>query len=207
MVSSDELLRQAYDIINKSPVVAFLWRNREGWPVEFVSENVERLFGYESKEFLFRQVSYAQAVHPEDLDRVTQEVEEYGREPNRLSFSHQPYRIVTKSGQIKWVSDKTYIKRDENGNITHFQGIVEDITELKSCEEEREKLIQDLQSALAQVKRLSGLLPICACCKKIRDDQGSWKRLEEYISKHSEAEFSHGICPDCRKKLYPELFD
>jgi len=67
---------------------------------------------------------------------------------------------------------------------------------------EREKLIGELQDALAKVKLLSGLLPICASCKKIRDDQGYWKQIEVYIQSHSEAEFTHGICPDCAQKLY-----
>jgi len=73
----------------------------------------------------------------------------------------------------------------------------------KKHEEEREKLIGELQEALAKVKQLSGLLPICASCKKIRDDKGYWNQIESYIRDHSEAEFSHGICPECAAKLYP----
>jgi len=82
--------------------------------------------------------------------------------------------------------------------------IVRDITIRKNAEEERERLIKELQDALGQVRELSGLLPICASCKSIRDDKGYWTRLEAYLSAHSKAEFSHGICPDCAKKLYPE---
>ena len=67
---------------------------------------------------------------------------------------------------------------------------------------ERDKLLR----ALAQVRTLRGLLPICASCKKIRDDQGYWKQIESYIRDHSEAEFSHGICPDCAKNLYPDFY-
>ena len=70
--------------------------------------------------------------------------------------------------------------------------------------EERERLISELRQALTRVKQLSGLLPMCASCKKIRDDKGYWNQLEAYISDHSEADFSHGICPECAKKLYPE---
>jgi hypothetical protein len=73
--------------------------------------------------------------------------------------------------------------------------------------QEKEQLITELQEALAKVKTLSGLLPICASCKKIRDDRGYWNRIEAYIGKHSDAQFSHGICPDCAKKLYPDLFE
>jgi len=77
--------------------------------------------------------------------------------------------------------------------------------ERQKAEEARSVLIQSLQNALANVKLLSGLLPICANCKKIRDDKGYWSQVESYIHEHSEAEFSHSICPDCFKKLYPDL--
>jgi len=79
------------------------------------------------------------------------------------------------------------------------------IEERKIVEAEKEKLIVELKKALREVKTLGGLLPICASCKKIRDDQGYWNQLEHYIQKHSEAEFSHSVCPDCTKILYPEL--
>ena len=77
---------------------------------------------------------------------------------------------------------------------------------LQQTEKEREKLISELQEALAKVKTLSGLPPICASCKKIRDDKGYWNQIESYIGKHSDAQFSHGICPDCARRLYPEFF-
>lgn len=76
----------------------------------------------------------------------------------------------------------------------------------KRYREEREQLIAELQNALAGVKLLSGFLPICASCKKIRDAQGAWQPIEAYISNNSEAKFSHGICPGCTEKLYPEYF-
>ncbi len=78
--------------------------------------------------------------------------------------------------------------------------------ERNQAEQEREQLIAELQAALAQVKLLSGLLPICAACKKIRDDQGYWNQLEVYIAEHSQAEFTHSICPDCARKLYPDCY-
>jgi DNA-binding NtrC family response regulator len=81
----------------------------------------------------------------------------------------------------------------------------EERANLKRAEEEREKLIHELQEALAKVKTLSGMLPICASCKKIRDDKGYWNQIESYIRDHSEAEFSHSICPDCKKKLYGDV--
>jgi hypothetical protein len=78
------------------------------------------------------------------------------------------------------------------------------LDERKRIEKERLDLIDELKEALADVKQLSGLLPICMHCKKIRDDQGYWNQLESYISKHSEALFSHGLCPACAKKYYPQ---
>jgi len=82
-----------------------------------------------------------------------------------------------------------------------------DVTTRHQAETERERLIQELQTALTGVKALSGLLPICACCKKIRDDHGYWKQVETYIRSHSEATFTHSICPECRQRLYPEFDD
>ncbi len=82
-----------------------------------------------------------------------------------------------------------------------------DITYQIRAGKERERLIGKLKAALAHVKRLSGLLPICSSCKKIRDDKGYWKQIEDYIKDHSEAEFSHGICPECINRLYPEFLD
>ena len=81
-----------------------------------------------------------------------------------------------------------------------------DSSERRQMEEEREKLIRELKDALANVKTLSGLLPICSSCKKIRDDKGYWNQIESYIRDRSEAEFTHGICPKCAKKLYPDFF-
>lgn len=84
--------------------------------------------------------------------------------------------------------------------------ILRDITRRKAVEEERERLILQLREALGRVKTLSGLLPMCAACRRIRDPLGSWHNLEVYIRNHTEADFSHGICPDCRRNLYPESF-
>lgn len=82
--------------------------------------------------------------------------------------------------------------------------VVEDTTERKQAEQEREKLIGELHAALAQIKTLHGFLPICAKCKSIRNDQGYWQRLETYIEEHSDAELTHSICPKCARELYPD---
>jgi hypothetical protein len=86
-----------------------------------------------------------------------------------------------------------------------FRPLLASITELKHLEINNKRLIRELQAEIQKVKALSGLLPICAGCKKIRDDEGYWHQVEVYIRNHSEAEFSHGLCPECEKSLYPEL--
>lgn len=77
----------------------------------------------------------------------------------------------------------------------------------QAAETEREELVVELQEALANVKALRGLIPICASCRKIRNDQGYWTRLETYLRQHTDAEFSHGLCVECLPRLYPELAD
>ncbi len=91
---------------------------------------------------------------------------------------------------------------DARGNVVGAIESVRDITAAKRMEQERERLIQELQEALAKVRTLSGLLPICASCKNIRDDKGYWNQIETYISNHAEVAFSHSLCPECAKKLY-----
>ena len=80
-----------------------------------------------------------------------------------------------------------------------------EVADRRRAEQELGKAVVELQQALRQVKKLSGFLPICASCKMIRDDKGYWQQIEQYISEHSEALFSHGLCPECAKKLYPEF--
>lgn len=105
---------------------------------------------------------------------------------------------------VLWNSATLYAADGKAVVATIAQG--QDITERILVEEEHAKLIVELQDALAKVKTLSGLIPICASCKKVRDDEGYWHQVETYIHEHSEAEFTHGLCPDCVKKLYPEFY-
>jgi hypothetical protein len=84
--------------------------------------------------------------------------------------------------------------------------LLEEVAALKRLRDDQDDLIRDLTRALVSIKLLHGLLPICASCKKIRDDTGSWNVLESYIREHSEAAFTHGLCPECQQQLYPQLF-
>jgi len=91
------------------------------------------------------------------------------------------------------------------GREKAFLATFRDIEDRLKAEEERERIIADLQDALSKIKTLSGLLPICANCKKIRDDKGYWNKIEIYIRDQSNADFTHSICPECAKKLYSDI--
>jgi len=84
--------------------------------------------------------------------------------------------------------------------------ICRDISDRKKAEKEREELIDRLEASLAEIKTLRGILPLCTFCKKIRDDKGYWEQVDMYIKKHSEADISHSICPECLKKYYPDVY-
>jgi hypothetical protein len=142
-------------------------------------------------------------VYPEDLDRVARELVEYSR--GGTDSFHQEYRIVTKDGGIRWVEDNTVIERDINGQPLYYQGVIIDITDRKSIEQALIEEHMQLSRALDEVRTLRGIIPICAHCKQIRDDKGFWNDVEKYVSEHTNAEFSHGICPKCMKELYPEF--
>lgn len=110
---------------------------------------------------------------------------------------------IRRDGTVFPIVLRVWLIIDRLGHHQGMWGIVRDISERKLAEAERERLIVELQAAIDKAKVLSGLIPICASCKKIRDDNGYWHQLELYISHHSDADFSHGICPDCMRKLYP----
>jgi len=125
-----------------------------------------------------------------------------GRE--KMTFESVKY---FKKGKTKTFIVSARPFRDVSGNLLGIVESFQDITERIMAEKAKGKLIYELEEALERVNVLSGLLPICASCKKIRDDKGYWNQIEKYIRDHSQAKFSHGICPDCAKKLYPEFYD
>lgn len=171
--------------------------------IVFMNTSYARLFGCESPSELMG-LHISELAAPEDLERLL----EYGRLRARKEAAPNFYEF-----KIKRRSNGALVELDASvsdffqDNTHYIITFVRDITERKKNERERERLIAELKDALANIKTLSGLLPICASCKKIRDDKGYWNRLETYIEKHSDADFTHGICPDCAQKLYPEDFD
>jgi PAS domain S-box-containing protein len=120
-----------------------------------------------------------------------------GDKPHAISEDSQ---VILNSKQVSLTI--LPVKEGEHESILV---IMNDISERKQAEEALRRERDKFQGALAKVKSLSGLLPICANCKKIRDDKGYWNHIESYITKHSDVDFSHSICPECEKKLYPEF--
>ncbi len=129
------------EIINSSSSVLFLWKNEEGYPVEFVTPNVESILGYSMEEFLMGKVTYNSIIHSECVARVNEAISLNIKIKNK-ELKHKPYRVITKDKRIIWVSDNTVVKLDSNGKITHFHGIITDITKNYKTEK---KLISNEQ--------------------------------------------------------------
>jgi PAS domain S-box-containing protein len=149
-------------VINNSPVMVFLWNPDENWSARYVSENVNQL-GYSAEDFLTGRVMYANIVHSEDIDRVRRELTRCC-ETDKDSFVHR-YRVLTGKGEVRWVEEKTFIQRDEKGNVTNFQGIVRDITPeienekaLKTALESQKALMEKQKALLERQKALETVI-------------------------------------------------
>ncbi len=168
---------------------------------KYVNPVLARIFGYSVDELVGRK-GPVNLVLPTDWPIVDNNLQK--RVSGEITSVHYEFRGITKNQKTLFI--------EAFGTRTIYQGhpavigTLLDITERKKAEEERDLLIIDHLEALSRIKTLSGLLPICSSCKKIRDDKGYWKQIESYISEHSDALFTHGICPDCAKQFYPDIF-
>jgi PAS domain S-box-containing protein len=156
------------------------------------------MHGYSVEELLSRRIS--------DLDdpEAAQKVRSRIRRMLKGEWIKEEINHRKKDGTIFPVEINAGLL--ELGNHKYVLAFDRDITKRKLAEQEREKLIAELREALEKIKTLRGLLPMCAWCKKIRDDQGYWKKVEDYLKEHSDATFTHGICPECLKKVSPETY-
>ena len=166
------------------------------------NRSAERVYGFRSGEIIGRNVSI---LYPDDrLDELIDTMERVKRGDH---VGRAETARVRKGGRLVPLSVTISPMRNGDGKICGASVIARDITVRKREEQERIKLIQELTEALGRAKTLAGLLPICASCKRIRDDHGYWQQVEAYITEHSEAIFTHGICPECFTEAKSELSD
>jgi PAS domain S-box-containing protein len=174
----------------------------------YVSPSVEKLLGVTPAQRKGQKLE--EMVAPGSIERIANTLlrelaKDQRPDTDRNRTVSVEVEYYHQDGSSVWVENQVKAMRGENGEIIGIYGVSRDITERKKVQdaliEEKEKL----KEALSQIKTLTGLLPICSSCKKIRDDKGYWNQIEGYIQQHSDAEFSHSICPACMKKLYPGL--
>ena len=126
-------------------------------------------------------------------------------ETQKTGILEAVYKISHGENGAIWLKDMASLEIYDKDEICLSLGFLMDVSKEMEVEEERERLVIELQEALGKVKKLSGLLPICSSCKKVRDDKGYWQEVEEYMRDHFEADFRHGICPDCVEKEIKEF--
>lgn len=161
----------------------------------------ERIYGYEGSELLGKHFD---ELVPERFRAENREAFEDLVSDDRVdSFDARPMRGLRKSGEE--FSAEVSVAEHVTQGVTYVTTVVRDVTERRRMEEEREALIRELRTALEEVRTLRGILPICSSCKSIRDDAGYWHRVESYVRSHSEAEFTHSLCPDCAERLYGDI--
>lgn len=134
---------------------------------------------------------WAEGVHPDDFDRC---LKIYLENFNARRTFEMEYRLMRYDGVYRWIFDRGVPFADERGEFAGFIGSCIDVTDRVEAQEALRLRLEK------EIKTLKGIIPICSYCKKIRDDRESWHQLEAYITEHSEALFSHGICPSCLEK-------
>lgn len=168
-----------------------------------VNETEARFLGYQRKDLIGKSV----------FDLIISSERETARKAFKEKISHWVPTIgfdrqyQRKNGEYVDVMIIDRLVYDENKAVVGIRSTVQENISIKMVQMERDKLMNELTEALRKIKTLNGLVPICASCKKIRDDEGFWNDVETYVADHSEAKFSHGICPDCMRKLYPEEYE
>lgn len=148
----------------------------------------ERTLGWSRAELMARP--FIEFVHPDDRERTLRQNAAVRDGGQALGFEN---RYLCKDGSFRWFLWNA--APDSKGRVIY--SVARDVTERKRADEEREQLLRELQTALAEVRTLREILPICSYCRRVRDDENYWHSVETYISEHTSTRFSHGICPSC----------
>lgn len=197
----EALLKRLGDNLPQGAVYRMIHQRDGHRYFEYAGAGFQRLFGLMPADLMKDAGPLYALASPQDA-QATLEAETQAAQT--LSEYHFEGRMVLPDGQTRWYQWHSIPSRREDGALV-WDGVCLDIQDRKQVEEEREKLIDQLQTALAEVKVLRGILPICSFCKKIRTDDGYWEQMETYLHKYSGASFSHGICPKCAKEHFPEV--
>jgi PAS domain S-box-containing protein len=199
----NDLKQKISNLLENMPGMAYQCHNDgKDWVLEYVSDGARELTGYSQTELVGSSgLVFGDLIHPEDADRVSETVQK--ATANKTTFRVE-YRIRHLDGSTRWVWEQgKQVDSDKEDSL--LEGFICDISDRKHSESEKELAVQRLQKVIDEIKTLRGIIPICASCKNIRNDTGAWEQLEAYIKKHTDANFSHGICPECVQRLYPEL--
>lgn len=176
--------------------------NIETEKYNYISPSVKSVLGYTVAEALAldAQDTMTPASYAYQQDRLIEAISNQDLAPAILELE-----AVHKDGHTLPVETHASLILDEQGNPVEIVGVVRDISKQQQMKAEREKLIQQLQEAIKEIKALRGILPVCSFCKRVRDDQGFWEQVDVYLQRHSRADISHSICPECAKERYPDI--
>jgi PAS domain S-box-containing protein len=188
-----KVLIKSDKIINNSQAIAFVWKNAPNWPIEYVSQNVQEILGYSTNEFMSGKVKYADIIHKDDIKRVVAEVEQNSQIESITGFTHKNYRVWSKSGKQIWLEDRTSIIRDENGNVTFYEGIVLDVSERVKVEEEN-KFKTEFESKIATISTYFVNL-------KLKDINKALSFTAQSFGKFLQADRSYVIMANSKKEL------
>jgi PAS domain S-box-containing protein len=162
-----------------------------------LSASWETTLGFTRAELMAKP--FIEFVHPDDRERTLGQNRQVRGGGQARSFEN---RYLCKDGSFRWLLWNS--TRDAEQQLIY--AVARDVTERKRADEERERLVEQLQTALAEVRTLRDFLPICSYCKRIRDDENYWHAVEEYLARHTDTRFTHGICPSCyTRRVEPQL--
>lgn len=181
------------------------WIDPDGHPL-YVSPSCERVTGYTAAEFMSDPDLMQDIVSTEDRELVNNHFKDHHNQRELLKTCNMDFKILTRNAEVRWINHVCQAVYGKNGDYLGRRASNRDITDRKLAEHAKTQLISELEKAMTEIKTLRGFIPICSSCKKIRDDQGFWQAVEVYIKARTDAQFSHSICPECARKLYPELY-
>lgn len=189
----EELSREEYKIlVEKAPIM--IWRSTVTMECDYFNEIWLAFTGRSMQQETGN--GWVEGVHPEDFDNCLKIYTDHFR---RREIFEMLYRLRRSDGVYRWIFDRGVPYSDAGGNFKGYIGSCIDVTERIEAQDALKRAQE------AEIKQLQGFLPICSYCKKIRNDRNYWEQIESYISNHSNALFSHGICPECGDKVKAEF--